>query len=113
MRVPGFTAEAAIAAHSGYLRMIGVIAAASSQREVELQQGTPTCCTYYSPCTGFWPWYQGTQCTQVTQGSDQYCVGGANQFAWIRECRRPSGAWETVGRGAGFCFWGGGGVQCN
>jgi hypothetical protein len=62
------------------------------------------CFTFSGKCTGFWPWYQGTQCVTGLSGQQQCCTS-ASTYPALRECRNPDGSWREVSRWCGYCWW--------
>jgi hypothetical protein len=95
MNTPGFAADALLnQTKNPYYKAItfGIHEVLSSEGKVLPQQ---ECFTFSGKCTGFWPWYQGTQCVTGFSGTQQCCTN-ASTYPAIRECRNPDGTWSVV-----------------
>jgi len=99
MSLPGFYAEASVPRKPA--RFAAVTISSDEERSIIPQQ---ECFTYSGKCTGFWPWYQGTQCVTGQSGAQQCCTS-ASTYPAIRECRNPDGSWREVSRWCGYCWW--------
>jgi hypothetical protein len=99
MSLPGFSAEASVPRSSGLF-----VAVETAPEEADKIIPQQECFTFSGKCTGFWPWYQGTQCVTGLSG-EQHCCTSASTYPAIRECRNPDGSWRVVSRWCGYCWW--------
>jgi hypothetical protein len=102
-RLPGFITEP-----RGDTRHTSHYAGASAPALQLPEEGTlvaqQECFTTSGRCTGFWPWYQGTQCVTGISGY-QTCCTAASTYPNVRECQNPDGSWRVVNEWCGYCWW--------
>jgi hypothetical protein len=100
MSIPGFTAKAHFHSNDRYYTAVTVNALLGEMKVIPQQE----CFTWSGKCTGFWPWYQGTQCVTGPSGTQQCCTN-ASTYPAIRECQNPDGTWRAVNQYCGYCWW--------
>src|ERR1700682_6390267 len=103
-RFPGCTTGVSVYTMRNQYHMTGnssALGAPPNEGKVVPQQ---ECFTQSGKCTGFWPWYQGTQCVTGFSGEQQCCTA-ASTYPVIRECKNPDGSWRVVARVCPYCSW--------
>ncbi len=104
MSMPGFTSTVPLFRNKsqGYVTRT-YVAPDLKQSEGKVLPQAQECVSSPGPCTGFWPWYQGTQCITGYSGAQQCCTN-ASTYPVIRECLNPDGTWRVVNRYCGYCW---------
>jgi hypothetical protein len=100
-RLPGFITDASGHEPSNNYHIITTSLLPLEEGKIVPQQ---ECFTFSGKCTGFWPWYQGTQCVTGLSG-EQMCCTSASTYPAQRECRNPDGSWRVVNSFCGYCWW--------
>jgi hypothetical protein len=103
--IPKFTAEVALGQTSAHYRGLWKRSRDGEQGIVAAWTDNEGCWHFEGDCTGFWPFYRGTQCVigPAAQRPDaeivEHCCSRASLYPWIKVCG------DSLEMGCGYCWF--------